>query len=211
MKPKTHSKKLLIFDFDGTIVDSKEVYYKEIFKVMKPLGYKYHEVDKAIDFGLSLKKTLRNFGLSWIMTIFFKRKIMKKVKEQANQIKKCEDVDSIKNLKHEKILVSNSLNSFIKPILKHLKLKKYFKKIYGAEDFDDKAEFIKQYIKKNKLKPENCYYIGDRAKDVEVARESGCKSIIIFGKCSWDSKKEIIKQHPDFLVHSLKDINKILK
>ena len=188
------NKKFLIFDFDGTIADTKAVYYKEIFEVVKILGYKYNEVDKAIDFGLSLKRTLRKLGFSWLMTFFLKRKIVKKVKNRAGEVKKCKDVDTIKKIKQEKILVSNSLKEFIMPILKRLKLRKCFKEIYGADDFDDKAEFIKDYIKKKNFNGENCYYIGDRVKDIEVARDAGCKSIIICGKCAWDSKKDILKQ-----------------
>jgi len=207
---KKEISKFLIFDFDGTIADTKAVYYKVIYKKLKNLGYSYKQVDKAIDLGLSLKKTLRNLGLSSIVYWFLHKKIHKKVKKEVDKVKKCKDVDSIKHIQQDKILVSNSLKEFILPIVKHFKLKKEFKGIYGAEDFSDKASFIKDYLKKNKLKKENCYYIGDRTADIKTARKAGCKSIIIVGKCAWNSRKELLREKPDYIISSLKDLKKIV-
>lgn len=204
--------KILFFDFDGTIVDTKSIYYNEILRTMKIFGYKYKDVDKAIDLGLSLRRTLKMFGLSYIASFIFKRRIMKNIEEHIDEVKKCKDVDSIKNLNkdYKKILVSNSLKEFIKPILKRLKLKKYFNEVYGADNFTDKADFIKEYIKRKNINKNICYYIGDRAADVLVARKAGCKSIIISGKCAWDPRKEIVKQEPDFIIEDIKDLNRIL-
>lgn len=210
MKKEITKSKFLIFDFDGTIADTKAVYYKVIYNKLKSLGYSYKQVDKAIDLGLSLKKTLKNLGLSFIVYWFLHKKIHKKVKKEVDKVKKCRDVDSIKNLTENKILVSNSLKEFILPIVKHFKLKKCFKGIYGAEDFSDKASFIKNYIKENKLKKQNCYYIGDRVADIKTARKAKCRSIIIAGKCAWNTKAELLKQKPDFIISSLKDLKRIL-
>jgi len=203
-------KELLIFDFDGTIADTKSVYYKVIYEGVKKFGYSYQDVDKIVDLGLSLKNVLKKLGLSSLSLWFLHKKIMKNVKKQADKVKKCKDVDAIKELEDEKILVTNSLKEFVLPILKHFRLQKEFKEIYGAEDFTDKAEFIESYLRKNKIKKENCYYIGDRAADVKTAKKVGCRSIIICGKCAWDSRKEILEEKPDFVLEDIKDLRKIL-
>lgn len=203
-------KKFLVFDFDGTIADTKAIYYKTISKQLKVLGYSYKEVDKAIDLGMSLKRTLRKLGLSFLVTLFLQKRIVKNVKKEADKVKKCKDVNSIKELKEDKILVTNSLKEFAIPILKKFKLKKYFKEIYGAEDFSDKAIFIKNYLRERGIKKQDCYYIGDRIADTEVAKKVGCKGVIIIGKCAWDSKKELLKKQPDFIIESLKDLKKII-
>lgn len=203
-------KRVLIFDFDGTIADTKSLYYKAIYNEVKIFGYKYKDVDKVIDLGLSLKNVLKKLGFSFITSWFLHRKIMKNVKKYVNEVKKCKDVDSIKDIKEEKILISNSLKEFVLPIIRHFKLKSYFRKIYGAEDFTDKAEFIKNYLTKNKIKKENCYYIGDRSADVKIARKVKCKSVIVSGKCAWDSRTEILKEKPDFIIDDIKELKKIL-
>lgn len=210
VKKLRQKSKLLIFDFDGTIANTKSLYYNSIYNEVKRFGYKYKEIDKIIDLGLSLKNVLKKLGFSFLTSWFLHKKIMKNVAKQVSKVKKCKDVDCIKEMKTEKILVSNSLKEFIMPIIKHFKLKSHFKEIYGCEDFTDKAEFIKNYIKRNKLKKENCYYVGDRAADVKTAKKVSCKSIIIAGKCAWDSKTEILKEKPDFVIGSLRDLEKIL-
>lgn len=206
--------KLLIFDFDGTIVDSKALYYRVIYNQLKILGFSYKQVDKAIDLGLSLRKTLRNLGLPFIDSWFMHKKIMKNIESHINEIKKCRDVDEIKQLnnknKTEKILISNSLKEFVMPVLKHLKLKQCFQEIYGSEDFTDKEEFIKDYLKQKRIRKQDCYYIGDRTADVKLARTVNIQSIIIAGKCAWDSRAEILEEKPDFIIDDLKDLKKIL-
>lgn len=202
---------LLIFDFDGTIADTKALYYNAIYKNVKRFGYSYKDIDRVIDLGANLRKTLRKLGLNMFITAYMKRKVMKDVVKELNTVEKCRDVDSIKEIEGEKILVTNSLKSAVLPLLRHFKLKNEFKEIYGFEDFVDKGKFIKDYMSKKGLNSEECYYIGDRAADVRVARKAGCNSVIIAGKCAWDSKKEIIEEEPDFIIHSIKDLKKIIR
>ena len=206
MKTKT-----LFFDFDGTIVDSKVAYYDAIGDSLKIFGFNNKDIDKAIDLGFSLKRTLYKLGFSWINTWILKKRIMKKVRKRVNEVKKCKDVEIIKKLNAKKILVTNSLKEFIMPVLRHLKLKKYFDEIYGADDFDDKGVFLKKYVNDKKLSKEDCFYIGDRIKDVEVARKAGCQSIVIANKCSWDTPKELKKAKPDFIIKDLKELKRVLR
>jgi len=203
--------KLLIFDFDGTIVNTKALYYAAVYKNVKRFGYSYKDVNKVIDLGANMRQTLRKLGLNPLVTIFLKRRVMKDVLQDLPKVKKCKDVDSIRELKQEKILVTNSLKSAVYPLLKHFKLKKEFNKVYGFEDFIDKGKFLKDYIEKRKLDKNEVYYIGDRAADVKTARIAGCVSVIITGECAWDSKKELLEQEPDFIIHSIKDLKKIIK
>lgn len=208
---KTGKSKFLIFDFDGTIANTKALYYSAIYNEVKIFGYSYKQVDKVIDLGLSLKNVLRKLGFSFFVAWFLHRKIMKNVTKHVNRVKKCKDVDCIREIKTNKILLSNSLKEFVMPIIKHFKLKSCFKKIYGAEDFSNKVDFIKSYLRKNKIKRKNCYYVGDRVADVKIAKEVKCKSIIIAGKCAWDSRAEILREQPDFIISDIKEIKKIVK
>ncbi len=202
--------KLLIFDFDGTIADTKAVYYKSMFGLLQKRGFSEASILKAIDLGMSLNKTLHNLGMGFISSWLLKRKIMTLVKKHVSEIKKCKDASSIKDIDEEKIIITNSLKEFAVPILRHLKLKTYFNEIYGADDFTDKTWFISDYLNKNSINRKECYYIGDRVADVKLARKVGCISVIVSGKCAWNSKTELLKAKPDYLIEDLNDINKIL-
>ena len=202
--------RILIFDFDGTIVDSKKAYYHAIEKLLGKLGLEKKLADKTIDKGLSLMGTFKSMGFSRIKSWFLKRKVMKEVLQKVNEVKKCRDVESIRKLKCKKILVSNSLSEFIFPVLRHLRIEDEFDEIYGADVFEDKETFIQNYIKRNSINKKECYYIGDRVKDVIIARNLGIKSIIISNKCSWNSRKEILKEKPDFVLFDLIDIKEVM-
>ncbi|MBR9706498.1 HAD family hydrolase [Candidatus Pacearchaeota archaeon] len=202
--------KLAIFDFDGTIGNTKAIYYKEIGDVLHKYGISRRKTAAAIDLGMNLKKTLGKFGFGFVNAWFLEKSIMKNVKKNASNIKKCHDVDSIKKIKTRKILVTNSLKKFVKPVLKHFKLRKEFTSVYGVEDFSDKAKFIKKYLEKHKILGDECIYVGDRVADIDVAKEAGCLSVIISGKCAWDSKTQLLKNHPNLLLENMSDLLEII-
>jgi len=202
--------KLLIFDFDGTIADTKAVYYKSIESELRKFGFAQKRIGQAIDLGLSLRKTLGSLGLGFISRWLLHRRIIRNVEKYSAEIKKCKDVDSIKTIDKEKIIVTNSLKEFVVPILRHLKIRKYFKEVYGADDFSDKTKFVSDYLKKNKINKKDCFYVGDRVADVKLARKVGCVSVIICGKCAWNSRSELVRARPDFLIEDIFDLKKII-
>lgn len=202
--------RLLIFDFDGTIVDSKKVYYNALEKHLRRLGFGKDKADKIIDMGLNINETLKKIGISPFMRWWEKRAIEKQVEREVNEVKKCEDVKDIKKIKAKKILISNSLSEFIFPVLRHLKIEDEFDEIYGTEAFDNKEEFISSYIKRNRINKKQCYYIGDRKADVRLARNLGIFSVAISTKCSWNSRKEVLDEKPDFMIFDLKDLGEVV-
>lgn len=209
--PKQKRKNFLIFDFDGTVVDSKTAYYNSITKHLIPFGFGKKRITEGINLGLSLWDTLGKFVPSILRRWWIRREIMKDAIKEARTIRKCRDSGHIKDINVRKILVSNSLSEFVIPILKHFKMIRVFDGIYCADNFDNKTNFIIDYLKKNKIKPKECFYVGDRIADVALAKKVKCNSIIVCGKCSWNSKKEIMKAKPDFIVPDLILVKKIVE
>lgn len=202
--------KLIIFDFDGTIVNSKAVYYNSLNKHLNPLGFGSKRIREAVELGMNLSETIKRFIPSFFYHWWLKREIMKDVLQDVNDVKKCHDIGHIQDIKIKKILISNSLGEFVLPVLKHIGAKKYFNEIYSADDFGNKTEFIKKYLKKHGLKPNECFYVGDRAADVRLAKKLGLHNIIISGKCAWDSRKEVMKTKPEFDVPDLIFVKRIV-
>lgn len=192
--------KLIIFDFDGTIADSKSIYYNAINRQLIPLGFSKKQVDEAIDLGMNLSNTLRRFIPSFFKRMEIREEIMGEIAEEADKVKKCHNIHQIGESHIKRILVSNSLSEFVYPVLKHLHAKKYFSEIYCADDFEDKAKFIIHYMKINGLRAWECFYVGDRIADIKLAKKIGMHNIIISGKCSWDSREELMKAKPEFIV-----------
>ncbi|MFW6283441.1 MAG: HAD family hydrolase [Minisyncoccales bacterium] len=200
---------LLIFDFDGTIVDSKSLYYEAMKKSLDSSRNSEKDIKKFIDMGLTIDKTLREMGFSKIGSWIMKIKIMRTIFKELNKISKCKNVSSLKKIDKRKIVISNSYKMFVNKVLKKLNLEKYFSEVHGAGEFEDKTEFIKEYLKKEGIDPKKVAYIGDRKVDIKLAKDVDCIGIIIMGKCAWDSKKEILEMGPDFIISSLEDLKDV--
>jgi len=203
--------KLIIFDFDGTIVDTKTIYYSVMNKHLNPLGINKREINKAISMGMNVANTLKKMIPSFFYSWWLKRKIMKDVIKEVSNVKKCKDIGIIRTIRTKKVLISNSYSDFVMPILKHLKIERYFDEVYCADDFKDKEDFIKKYLKVEGILPNRCIYVGDRVADIELSKKVGCYSIIIAGKCAWDAISEIKKNKPDFIIHDFNEIKRILR
>jgi phosphoglycolate phosphatase-like HAD superfamily hydrolase len=201
--------KLLIFDFDGTLADTKGLYYKFIYKHLKNeglnlskrrfhnelLGLKLHDILKKLKLKESLKRTKKN--------------IHNDIFENIREINLLGDIKYIKNIKLKKIIVSNTITKNITPVLKHNKIN-YFSGVYGGDKFEKKEVFIKKYLKKNKIKKDEVIYIGDTIKDIHVARKAGIKVVSISSKISWNSRKELLKNNPDYIISSFRELKNIL-
>ncbi len=201
--------KILIFDFDGTLADTRNEWYSANLKILKLLKISSpeQEVKSLLHLGEKINEFMKEIG--------FKKEaeeIEDKVEEEfikIFQIKFCEGFEEIKKLNIKKIILSNSPTSAIEKILKPMNLK-FFSRIYGSDKFTKKFILIKDLMKKHKLKKQEVIYIGDRVVDVEVARKAGCISVIVASRCAWNPKKDIIKANPDYIVGSLRELRRII-
>ncbi len=197
--------KLIIFDFDGTLVDTKKLYYNSIHKWLKKEEVRFSEKKFRKFFGLKLAEILKKLKVKK-SSEKIKRGVYEDVFSDLNKIKVVKDIGQIKKFKVKKIIVSNTSSELVDRVLKKHKLKKYFDEVYGGDKFHHKEIFIKNYLKKNKLKGKEVFYVADMVRDVKIARKIGCVSVIIANKISWSKKRELLKAEPDFILKSLADI-----
>lgn len=203
--------KLIVFDFDGTLADTRELLLRIVKKHL-------------IGFEISLTKDLlRFFGntpLDHYLSITgipndLVRDVAIGIKadfvKEHHRIKACKNFEKIKNLKIRKVIVSNNETSFIERSLNFLRTN-YFEGVYGADRFvpNDKIWMIKKLIKKYNLEVDEVIYVGDKDIDVDVARGVGCYSIIISGKAAWSSRKAIIKKKPDYILTDLGKLERVI-
>jgi len=205
--------KLLLFDMDGVIVNSKSIYLKAFKNSLGALG-------QMIDLrrvGAALLTPTLSFTAKSLLPPQLKsdgmlRKILGTVNnvicERGNieKVKACPNaVAVLRSLKKNKVkmcLVTNSYKEFVERSLWFLGIEKIFDQIITASDkFSSKADACKYLIKKYKLKPEDVAYVGDWMTDVWTAREVGCVSVIVYNRCSWGyrNKKAIVDSKPDHI------------
>jgi phosphoglycolate phosphatase len=202
------NKKLLIFDFDGTLADTKRHWFNAVYTVFRKI--KLYCPDCSARLLIHFARKINDF----LAFLSVPEKENKRITDLVYDhfIKKnpklVKDFDIIKKLKYKKVILSNTRTFAIKRLLGSKQ--KLFDAIYGADKFDTKPSMIKKLMKKHKLRKNQVFYIADMAADVVAAKEAGCTSVIVSGRYSWNYPHEIIKQEPDYIVNHLKNIEKII-
>ena len=168
--------KVIFFDFDGTISDSRKIAYLSMVKVLDENGYEFDEKKLLELMGSKMQVILKDLNLKTKDLEIVRKKFYKYFIEATinNRAKPCVSLKLLWKLSKDYplIVVSNSETSFLKTSIKKLKLKGLFKEIYGAEKFTKKDKMLKELFKKFRIKPHEAIYIGDENLDFLVAIKS---------------------------------------
>lgn len=201
--------KLIVFDFDGTIADTRDL----IVRIISSHLGKFN-ISLTKNLLLSLGDTpLESFvsiaGLKKDFVKSVSRAIIEDFISEYRKIKPCKNLDYIKSVSVRKIIVSNNSTEFIKKSLNLLNAN-FFDSVYGADHFTDKVHAIAKLLQKYHLDPEEIIYVGDKNIDVGIARAVGCYSVIVSNKSSWSSRAAVAAEKPDYLIRDLGKINDVL-
>ena len=209
--------KLVIFDLDGTLVDSKYDLTDSVNFVRKEHGLNPLPVDKVASYlgsGITalVKAVLaelknENFDLAVKM---FKDNYAKHLTDKTlpyNNIMKV-----LSNISQPKVLLSNKDEKFSKQILKTLNLSQYFTEIYGGDSFKEKKPNplpIYEIMKKFSLNKENLVMIGDGANDIMVGKNAGITTIgVLYG---YSSQEQLNDLAPTYIAKTPKEIATIIE
>ncbi len=203
-------KKLIIFDFDGTIVDSKEAWFKAVNKLAPQYNYtpiKKTEIKRLRN--KTIKEIMHEKNIAYRKLPFLLNKLRKELEnemQKSNLYKGIKEV--IANLNKNNIIAiitSNSEENTIKFLNKH-KIKINF--IYGGTNIFGKAVKINRIMKKVHPTIKETYYIGDEVRDIKAAKKTGIKSIAV--TWGFNSKSILKKANPNYIIGKPKELIKII-
>ncbi|OGP67526.1 MAG: hypothetical protein A2W27_02360 [Deltaproteobacteria bacterium RBG_16_44_11] len=192
--------KLFLFDFDGVLVDSLDVYEKTVtdclIKINQPLTRGREEFLEL--FEGNFYESLVKKGVD--LDAFLKASVDILAQVNFKDIKPMDAVVPVvrelqKN--HCLIVVSSNDSASIKEALELFHYDGYFREILGSDFMFSKKEKIIYATKKYQVRPRNIYYIGDTTGDIKEGREAGVKTVgITWG---WHSKEKMAAAKPDYL------------
>lgn len=205
------NKKLVLFDFDGTIADTLHVVIDVANSISSEFGYKKIERKDIV----KLRSKHAYDVLKYLKFPLIKMPfILKKVRiELGKRIRNFKPTKGIKKVitelnKHNYklgILTSNSKNNVIE-FLKRNNLD-MFDFVYSGTSIFGKGGLIKKILRIYNIKPKNMVYIGDEVRDIEAAKKA---NVAVIAVCwGYNSKRILKKQKPDFLVDKPEDIIKL--
>ena len=209
-------KKLLIFDFDGVIIDSMQLAFTNAASVHPSLTWEMYQ-------NVTHKKTPAEARKEYEHLHIDETKEEKEERTKKYTITKLEKAqvhsgmkEVLKMLGDEYILAlnTNSGKERTIPLLEKHNLKKFFKIILTIEDAQSKTEKSENIMSELGIDPANAIYITDATSDVMEAEEAGMQSIgVTWGiherrhfKDSEISDSVIdVVDSPDELLDSIKD------
>jgi len=202
----------IIFDFDGVIIESKDIKTKAYISLFEQYGQDV--VDKVLEYhnisgGLSRFKKIE-FLYSSLLNKKLNNRELKSLNKQfsdyvLNNIKSVEMVYGVmdfieQNYTLYKFFISSGTpEKELNKSVKILGLEKYFVETYGAPL--SKEEHIEQIIDKYNLFSQNVLFIGDSLKDKEAASKM---NISFLGRTT---KKSLLRNER----YSIKDFSEIQK
>ena len=170
-------KKILILDFDGTIINSNFAKKSTIIKYIKE-KYKV-EISKKIDSFKFQKYTryelisiAKNEPISPQEKLEIDFKVNKSVKNSNLDPDLFELFKFCSKNKIKVILVSNTPNASLQDIVHELKINDYFYKIIGKRPKQDKDEIFSKIIKNESINPFKILSVGDNLNDYFASKKN---------------------------------------
>jgi pyrophosphatase PpaX len=203
--------KNILFDLDGTLLDTNELIIQSFKHTYKTHLNKDVDKDEIIkSFGEILKITLdREFGEYSDEAIKTYRNFQVGNFEKLIAIHKGvkEGIVELHRQGYKLGVVTSRLNESAIRGLKHFGLMEYFQSIIGADDTDKhKPDPIPAFMALKELggKPEETLIVGDSPFDILCGKNAGIKSVAV----AWSALPMdiILKYDPDYVVNSMKEL-----
>jgi len=210
---------LIIFDLDGTLLDSKKVIVNAVNYTLYELGLKKKsgsQIIRQVGTGTSelikkisglkdmagVEKGVKLFTQYWNNKLVGESRLFPNVKRVLEHFSD-----------KRQFIVSNGSMMIIEKALENFKIKKYFQKIISGDDEDclkpstcpiDKAINIRDIEQK-----ERTIMVGDMEVDIKTGKKAGIKTCgVTYGL----GKTEDIKaSKPDFLINDILQLMGIIK
>lgn len=206
--------KYLIFDLDGTILDSHEGLCRSFQSALKSYGIEESIGNIKNHLGPLLSETIvKVYGLSKedgieAMKLHRKRLMEKGIYECSVYEGIPEMLKTLKDYNVKLAIATNKPEEASVSQLKYFDLIKYFDVVVGNnwdENRGTKGEFIKMAMMEMKVNDiSRVCMVGDRYNDIEGGKENGLSTIgLTYG---YGSRAELEKYKPDYIVSSPMEI-----
>ena len=203
--------KLLVFDFDGTLADTKDVVSGVLLNILKQKKYNISSEIISKNIGRApIGKTLEHIGVKREDIGEIEQLYFMQMKPKMHHIKPAGNIDILDKINSSKIIISNNTNELIEIVLKSWK-KNSFKEVFGTDGVSSKVGIFKKATEKYKVQGKEIAYFGDLDLDVRLAKEVGCHSVAVSNKYSWGTRAELIKAKQDFLIKDWNEVHHLIE
>jgi len=199
---------LVMFDYDGVIVDSEEIFLQNFAAACAAHGYKAtaQELIDCFDdnFYVSMsKKGIEEAIINAILKDFkqLQEPCLEGLQLFAGIPEMLEQLAQV----HDLYIITSNLSSATKAILAKHNIH-CVKDVIGADIEKSKVKKIQHVMHVNPLRP--AFYVGDTKGDMLEGRQAGTSPIA--AAWGWHSEERLRQGNPDYVAHSPQELVKIL-
>ncbi|MGG1574655.1 HAD-IA family hydrolase [Fictibacillus sp. NRS-1165] len=204
--------KSVIFDFDGTMADSKRVFLSVFNQLAAKHGFRRVDLEEMEYLRkLSMRERMKQFDFpvhklpAW-STEFYE--LYHQASEEVTLVPgMAELLSEVNSRGYKTAIISSNSRKNIDAFLDRNRLSPMEEVICSNRLFG-KDRHIKSYLKRTGLGKEEVIYVGDEARDIAACRKCGIK--IIWVSWGYDAREAAEKEKPDFMVYEPKDILKVI-
>jgi phosphoglycolate phosphatase len=194
-------KSLLLFDFDGVLVDSLALYSEAVRLILEKIGtpiVKSREDYLAL-FDGNFYESMAARGVNLSAFSSAAKEILPGLDYRL--MKPFPGLSPVLSALQEEnllVVVSSNGSHAIGNALDNFALSPYFEDILGSDFLFSKQEKIGHALSKFGFAPDSTYYIGDTTGDIVEARAAGI--LTVAAAWGWHGREKLATASPDFLI-----------
>jgi phosphoglycolate phosphatase len=198
---------VFIFDFDGTLADSFELTVEIAHQVMGHTEPMSAERIHALR-GLPAAAVLKEVGVRWWrvpLLLTQGRKLMTARLSEVTPVAELAPVLSKLHAQgHSLLVLSSNSASNVEAFFKSHHMAGNFDKVYGGAGLFNKSGKLRQILRDNRWRPQDCWYIGDEVRDVIAARQAHIRCAAV----TWGFNLEhaLREAHPEKIITKPKQL-----
>jgi phosphoglycolate phosphatase len=203
---------LLIFDLDGTLVDTLEDIAASVNHTLARLGRNpigRDEVRQYVGDGI---EALMARSLGGMTDCLPEAVTLYKEHQRNNLVVRSALYPAVREtLEHFRTLplavISNKATEFVTPLIERLGVARYFKMVVGADcglPLKPAPDAVRHIMAEFKATQEGTAIVGDGTTDVRAGKAAGITTCAV--TYGYRSEEELKKAKPDYLIHSLAEL-----
>lgn len=210
--------KIILFDLDGTLIDSTDAIVSTFYHSFKELGFNFNDNDETIKslIGYPLDVMYKELGVDeskvWDFVDSYKNRYRVISKEQTTLLENAYDAVYQASLFARVSVVTTKTRMFTIPLLEHFNIAQFFEVVTGRENVQNPKPHPEPILitleQMNYDKDKHSVWmIGDTKLDLIAASDANVNSIGVL--CGYGEKEELLKYTNTVKLNALDAINHI--